>query len=38
MNSMVGSAIVNELNSLNLEVLTADKNDLDLSNNFNTYN
>ena len=35
---MVGSAIVNELNSLNLEVLTADKNDLDLSNHNLVYN
>ena len=29
---MVGSSILNELNSLNLEVLTAEKNELDLRN------
>ena len=28
---MVGSSIINELNSLNLEVLTAEKNELDLT-------
>ena len=35
---MVGSAIVNELNSLNVDVLTADKNELDLSNFNSVYN